>query len=102
MYLRIIWGRVKSGERDGYEEAYKKGIAMTHGTPGLKGRWLTRDLDDPDAGYSITLWEDEKSMRDYMASSVFKEKIMPMVQPFFVDQYKITHCEVHASDDLPG
>lgn len=102
MYLRIIWGRVRSGEWDGYEKAYKEGIAMTHGTPGLKGRWLTRDLDDPDAGYSITLWEDEKSMRDYMESPVFKDKILPMVQPFFVDQYKITHCEVRASDDLPG
>lgn len=102
MYLRIIWGRIKEGQWTGFEEAYKKSIEMTRGAPGLKGRWLARDMDDQDAGYSISLWDDEKSMHDYLQGTIFKDQIVPMVQPFFVNQFTVTHCEVRVSDELPG
>lgn len=100
MYLRIIWGRVREGQWGEFEKAYKQAIELTRKWPGLKGRWLARDSDDADAGYSITLWETETAMHDYMSSPIFREKIGPMVQPFFVNQYTVTHCEVRASDEL--
>lgn len=102
MFIRIIWGRIREGQWSGFEEAYRTGVEMTRGTPGLRGRWLARDLNDRDAGYSISLWDDEKSMHDYLESAAFKERIVPMVQPFFVNQFTVTSCEVCVSDDLPG
>ena len=102
MFLRIIWGRIKEGQWTGFEEAYKKGLELTRDTPGIQGRWLARDLDDPDAGYSISLWADEKSMRDYLELPAFKDQAIPLVQPFFVNQYTVTNCEVCVSDVLPS
>jgi heme-degrading monooxygenase HmoA len=98
MYMRIIWGKVRAGQWDGYEAAYKKAIELTKGSKGFKGRWLVRNLDDPDSGYSITLWETERDMRSYLDSRQFREQILPMLQPFWVNQYTVTHCEVRASD----
>jgi len=98
MYMRIIWGKVRSGQWDGYEAAYKKAIELTRGAKGFKGRWLARNLDDPDAGYSITLWDSERDMRAYLDSKQFKDEILPTLQPFWVNQYTVTHCEVRASD----
>jgi hypothetical protein len=37
-------------------------------------------------------------MRDYRNNPVFKDKIMPLVQPFFVDQYETRFCRVKATD----
>lgn len=50
MYMRIIWGKVRANQWDGYEAAYKKAIEMTRGAKGFKSRWLVRNLDDPDSG----------------------------------------------------
>lgn len=97
-FMRITWGKIKPGQWQGYEEAYKKGTALTRDAKGLKGRWLVQDLDDPDAGYSITLWDSEREMRNYRDNPVFKEKILPLVQPFFVDQYQTRFCRVKATD----
>ena len=60
MYMRIIWGRIVAGQWDGFEAAYKKATTLRGDVKGLKNQWLARDQADPDAGYSITLWESEK------------------------------------------
>ena len=31
---------------------------------GLKGRWLAHAVDDQDAGYTLSLWENEAAMRN--------------------------------------
>ena len=55
MYMRIIWGRIVTGQWDGFEAAYKKATSLRGDVKGLKNQWLARDQGDPDAGYSITL-----------------------------------------------
>jgi heme-degrading monooxygenase HmoA len=97
-FMRITWGKIKPGQWQGYEEAYKKGTALTRDAQGLKGRWLVQDLDDPDSGYSITLWDNEQDMRGYRNNPVFQEKVLPLVRPFFVDQYETRFCRVKATD----
>ena len=57
MMLRIIHGKLKPGTWDSYESAYKDVIAKAGKIPGLRGRWLAHAVDDPDAGYTIRLWE---------------------------------------------
>ena len=56
MMLRIIHGKLKPGTWDSYEGAYKEVVAKAGKIPGLKGRWLAHADDDPDAGYTISLW----------------------------------------------
>lgn len=102
MFMRITWGKIKPGQWQGYEEAYRKGTTQTRGAKGLKGRWLVQDTDDPDAGYSITLWETEADMRGYFDDKTFKEKVLPLVQPFFVDQYETRFCRVKITDRTGG
>jgi hypothetical protein len=59
--------------------------------PGLCARWLTRDVDRPDAGYSISLWKDEASMRD---KRLFENVVLPKLTPFFSGEYTTSRCEM--------
>lgn len=101
MYMRIVWGRIRPGQWKRYEEAYK--AALRPGREhirGLKGRWLVRDLDDRDAGYSVSLWESTEAMERYETSEFFRRKVKPALQPFFVDDFSTAHCEVRVKEEL--
>jgi heme-degrading monooxygenase HmoA len=101
MYMRIIWGKVRPGQWTQYEEAYKNVLrpGKEH-IRGLKGRWLARDLSDPDAGYSVSLWESTAAMDRYEASDFFRKKVIPALQPFFVDDFTTAHCEVRVKEEF--
>src|SRR3982751_3017956 len=53
MRVRIIYGKLRPGTWDAYEAAYKEIMERAGQVAGLRARWLTRDVDNPDAGYSI-------------------------------------------------
>jgi heme-degrading monooxygenase HmoA len=63
---------------------------------GLKDHWLARDQNEPDAGYSITVWENEADMRAFWDSKKLEEA-MALLRPFFLNQFTVTHCEVRLS-----
>jgi heme-degrading monooxygenase HmoA len=65
MMLGIIHGKLKPETWDSFERAYKDVMAKAGKIPGLRGRWLPHAVDDPDAGYTISLWENEAAMRSY-------------------------------------
>ena len=94
MRVRIIYGKLESGTWDQYEAAYKKAMESAGDIAGLRARWLTRDVDNPDAGYSISLWEDEASMLAYEGGDLLKTKILPTLAPFFSGEFTTTHCEM--------
>ena len=100
MQVRIIYGKLRQGTWDAYEQAYKKIMTASGQLPGLRARWLVRDVDDPDAGYSISLWDDEAAMRSYEQSTVLKDKILPQLTPFFSGEYKTTHCEMRLQEEF--
>ena len=83
MMLRIIHGKLKPGTWESYERAYKEVTAKAGKIPGLKGRWLAHAVDDPDAGYTMSLWADEAAMRAYESSEVLQQTILPHLKPFF-------------------
>jgi heme-degrading monooxygenase HmoA len=93
MYMRIIWGRIAAGQWDGFEAAYKKATTLRGNVKGLKNQWLARDQSDPDAGYSVTLWETEADMRAFWESKK-REEAMALLRPFFLNQFTVTQCEV--------
>jgi len=94
MHVRIIYGKLKPGTWDAYEAAYKQVMAKAGAIPGLRARWLTRDAEVPDAGYSISLWQDEEAMRAYESSDLLKNTILPKLTPFFLGDYTTNHCEM--------
>jgi len=103
MYMRIIWGRVRPGQWDSYEAAYRKlFLAKRPAIDGLKGRWLVRDLHDPDAGYSVSLWETAEAMRAYETGEFFRTEVKATLQPFFVDDFTTTHGEVRVVEEVRG
>jgi hypothetical protein len=45
MRVRIIYGKLRPGTWDEYEQAYKDVMNQAGEIPGLRARWLTRDVD---------------------------------------------------------
>ena len=100
MMLRIIHGKLRPETWDSYEHAYKDVMANTGKIPGLKGRWLAHAVDDPDAGYTISLWENEGAMRTYESSEVLQNTILPQLKPFFSGEYSTTRCDVRFAEEF--
>jgi heme-degrading monooxygenase HmoA len=90
MMLRIIHGKLKPGTWDSYERAYKDVMAKAGKIPGLRGRWLAHASDDADAGYTMSLWENEAAMRAYESSDILQKTILPQLKPFFSGDYTTT------------
>jgi heme-degrading monooxygenase HmoA len=100
MMLRIIHGKLKPGTWDAYERAYKDVTAKAGKIPGLKGRWLAHAVDDPDAGYTMSLWESEAAMRSYENGEILQKTILPQLTPFFYGDYTTTRCEVRVAEEF--
>ena len=52
MIMRITWGKLRAGCWQEYEQAYRTAVADKE-VPGLRGRWLARDVHDPDGGCAL-------------------------------------------------
>ena len=50
MIMRITWGKLRPGTWAEYEQAYHATVAGKT-VPGLRGRWLAQDINDPDGGF---------------------------------------------------
>lgn len=101
MYMRIIWGKIRPGQWEPYEETYKRiFLAKKPTIDGLKGRWLVRDTNDPNAGYSVSLWETAEAMRKYEAGEFFRTKVKLALQPYFVDGFTTSRCEVRVIEEF--
>jgi heme-degrading monooxygenase HmoA len=61
-----------------------------------------RDVADPDAGYSVSLWERPEDMSDYERSDLFIKTVKPALQPFFVDDFTTARCEVRVMEQFGG
>jgi heme-degrading monooxygenase HmoA len=100
MMLRIIHGKLKPGTWDSYERSYKEVMGRAGKISGLKGRWLAHAVDDPDAGYTISLWKNDAAMRAYESGTVLQQTILPQLTPFFSGNYETTRCEVRFAEDF--
>ncbi len=69
MHMRITWGRLKADCWEDFERIYIEASRSREDVKGLRGHILARDVADPDAGYTISIWEDEDSMLAEESSS---------------------------------
>jgi heme-degrading monooxygenase HmoA len=93
MQMRVVWGKILPGQWDSFETDFKKAMAARGTIDGLKAQWLARDQNDPDAGYSISLWESGEAMRKFWDSPKRKEEAAGL-ERFFVNQFTVTNCDV--------
>lgn len=100
MFMRITWGRIKEGQWSQFEEAYRSTVEGHKGMAGLKARWLIRDLNEPDAGYAVSLWESEEAMRRYSQDPKLSRELTAPVEPFFAGEYTRVLGEVRYSRDF--
>ena len=92
--MRITWGKLKPGAWNDYETAYKKVMPQTLEVPGIRGRWLIRDLDELDAGYSVAMFDSEHDMRAFTENAEVRAAIREAFDPFHTGDYTTKHCEV--------
>jgi len=101
MIMRITWGKVRPGTWDDYEHAYKASVVGSPMTiKGLRARWLIRDLDRPDEGFVMSLWQRLEDVQAYEESSFFQNVIQAAVRPFFAGEFHTTHCDVRFAEDM--
>ena len=93
MYMRIVWGKIIVGKWSEFEAAFTASMAARGELKGLRNHWLARDQNDQNAGYSITLWDSEADMKSFWDSAKRKQVMAPL-EPFYVNQFTTTHCEV--------
>jgi heme-degrading monooxygenase HmoA len=93
MYMRVAWGRVEPGRWDEYETAYRSGAAEAGRPAGLLSHRLLRDIDDPDTGYTMMVWDSEESMKAYEDSGNYETRLAP-IAPFFPAAFVVNRLEV--------
>jgi heme-degrading monooxygenase HmoA len=93
MQMRIVWGRILPGKWDEFEATFKRAMAMRGEIKGLHNQWLVRDQNDLDAGFSISLFEGPAAADAWWQSET-RVQAMALLQPFYVNQYTVTNCDV--------
>jgi heme-degrading monooxygenase HmoA len=93
MYMRISWGRVNPGAWEDYEKAFRDGVEATGPVDGLRARTLSRDIDDPNTGYSISLWESARAMEAYETGAAL-DVIQPKIEQYFGGTFVTNRLEV--------
>jgi heme-degrading monooxygenase HmoA len=99
VYMRIAWGRVEPGKWDEYEAAYRRGAAEAGRSDGLQAHRLLRDLDDPDAGYTVLVWDTAEAMEAYENSTNRETRLAP-IQPFFPAAFVVNRLKVVFDEGL--
>jgi heme-degrading monooxygenase HmoA len=94
MFMRISWGRVKPGRWEEYESRYRAMVTGLSVGPLPKQRWLLRDLDNPDAGYAVSLWDNEADMRAYSQDPEVRKRIEAEFGDLFTGEYTTKLCQV--------
>src|SRR4030095_1284233 len=56
MIMRMTWGKLRAGTWQDFERAYNATVAGKE-VKGLRGRWLAQDVNDPNGGFAVSLWD---------------------------------------------
>jgi heme-degrading monooxygenase HmoA len=101
MIMRITWGRIHPGKWGEYEKAYHAAVvAKSREVKGLRERWLVQDMNDTDAGFAISLWDSVEEMQAYEQSDFYKTEILAPLQPFFINAFTTTRCDVKYAQEF--
>ncbi|MDB5597677.1 MAG: hypothetical protein JWM36_4638 [Hyphomicrobiales bacterium] len=94
MFMRITWGRIRPGQWEEYERRFERLASAQAKEGGPKRRWLVRDLDDPDAGFAISVFETENEMRSWSSDPAARERTKTEMADLYIGDYRSRQCEV--------
>ena len=104
MIMRITWGKLLPGKWDLYENLWNAHAAATSATHGLNARWLLRDTEETNAGYSISLWHSLEELETYSPQK--EGQALTSTSDCFSGEYITKICEVRGTaiskDMAPG
>jgi heme-degrading monooxygenase HmoA len=95
--LRITRGKIQPGTWEQFEATLHEAVEKIGHVPGLVSRSLVRNIEDPNEGYAISIWESMEAIEHYERSELAKT-VTPMIQSFFTGDYRCDHCEVRYWD----
>jgi heme-degrading monooxygenase HmoA len=96
MYVRIYWGRLHPGSWRAVEDRYR--ALMLIDTPGLIARLVTRDVNDPDNLFTITIWKDIASVEAWEASPEYRDVYLAAVKNFLIGTQPVSLAEVRVEN----
>ena len=99
MHMRVVWGKIRRGRWEEYKQWYMDNvIPATDSANGLRGRRLSRSVDDPDEVITVNFWETEADMMAYEESEKRQESSR-LSGPLYAGERWVGHFEVQYSDD---
>jgi heme-degrading monooxygenase HmoA len=101
MILRIGRGHIKPGTWDAFERVYHDVLVDREQPPGLRARWLVRDVDDEHGGFTVAVWDDADSVSAWLESDDFAV-IQEAMRPFYVGDYQVRTCDVRVHEAFDG
>lgn len=96
MFMRIYWGRIEPGCWPDIEKAYRELNEIP--VVGMRARWVTQDVNDPDNLFTITVWESADAVRAWESSSDFHDVFQARVKPFLAGSHTVSLCEIRVGN----
>ena len=98
MYVRMVWGKLRPGTWEQYEEHYRQRMSSQPGTvQGLRERQLLRNSEDPDEGISLSIWDSLDDLLAYERSPL-RGRLAQEVEHLYRGEYWVKHFEVVSAD----
>jgi len=94
MYVRIYWTRIQPDSLPSIEKKYRQ---LATSIPGRLLRWVTQDVADPESVITVTLWDSEKSVRDWEGSDAYQRGV-EAVRPYLAGSQAISLFEIKVDD----
>lgn len=98
MHVRLSWGKVRPGSWAEYEDACRASLGDNE-VGGLIVRYLIQSGEDPDEGWSLSVWDDAQAAARYENGPLFAAVTAPLRQ-FWVGEFSTRHGEVRVRDEL--
>ncbi len=94
MHVFVVWGRLRLGAWDQFEHFHSNRVMpSTKEIKGLHDRQLLRSTEDPDEGMSISYWDSEEDLLNYMRSPL-RESLAKEVEHLYRGEFWVKHFQV--------
>jgi len=98
VYVRLVWGKLRPGTWERYEQHYhERVVPSSKGIKGLSERQLLRSTEDPDEGISLSIWDTMEDMHNYDVSDE-RQELAKELEHLYRGEYSVKHFEVKSTN----
>ena len=98
MIVRIGRGHIRPGTWNDFERAYTN-LVEGERPPGLRARWLGRDVDDEHGGFTVAIWDSAEAASAWFETEAFAHAQAEM-RPYFLGDYQVHTCEIRVHEQV--